>query len=104
MPSNSRQRQITIKKEAVGENCFCINRHALSEACKQLTPYELKVYLYLASNEDGSEFPLIETGVREFTGLSRTTFYDCVKTMILKGFIVHQGENRYTFYEIPPKE
>ena len=104
MPSNSRQRQITIKKEEAGEDCFYINRQALSEACKQLTPYELKVYLYLASNEDGSEFPLIETGAREFTGLSRTTFYDCVKTMILKGFIVNKGENRYDFYEIPPKE
>ena len=45
-------------------------------ANKDLTPYGLQVYLYLASNADGYEFGLSPEHAKEVAGIARTTFSD----------------------------
>ena len=94
------QKVITIHKEPLNKNYLGINLDVLRDACQRLTAHELKLYIYLASNKDNFELALSQVAATEAVNLPRSTYYDQVKNLINKGYIVHRGGNKYDFYEI----
>ena len=70
-------------------------------ANKDLTPYGLQVYLYLAANADGYEFGLSPEHAKEVAGIARTTFYDYLKLLEIKGYLVWRRGNVFDFYTSP---
>ena len=70
-------------------------------ANKDLTPYGLQLYLYLASNMDGYEFGLSPEHAKEAAGISRTTFYEYLKLLEIKGYLVWRRGNVFDFYTSP---
>ena len=70
-------------------------------ANKDLTPYGLQLYLYLASNMDGYEFGLSPEHAKEVAGIARTTFYDYLKLLEIKGYLVWRRGNVFDFYTSP---
>ena len=94
------QKVVTIHKEPLNKNYLGINLDVLRDACQRLTAHELKLYIYLASNKDNFELALSQVAATEAVNLPRSTYYDQVKNLINKGYIVHRGGNKYDFYEI----
>lgn len=70
-------------------------------ANKDLTPYGLQLYLYLAANMDGYEFGLSPEHAKEAAGISRTTFYEYLKLLEIKGYLVWRRGNVFDFYTSP---
>ena len=70
-------------------------------ANKDLTPYGLQLYLYLASNMDGYEFGLSPEHAKEAAGISRTTFYEYLKLLEIKGYLVWRRGNVLIFIRRP---
>lgn len=98
------QRTVTIHKEPLNKNFLSINLDVLREACQRLTAYELKLYLYLASNKDNYNLALSQVAVTNAVNLPRSTYYDQVKNLVNKGYLVNRGGNKYDFYEIPQND
>lgn len=95
------QRTVTIHKEPLNKNFLSINLDVLREACMRLTPHELKLYIYLASNANNYNLALSQVAVTEAVNLPRSTYYDQVKNLINKGYLVQRSGNHYDFYELP---
>lgn len=74
-------------------------------ANKDLTPYGLQLYLYLAGNKEGYDLALSQVDAEE-AGIAKTTFHKYVKILIEKGYLVPRGEgsNIYDFYETPYRD
>ncbi len=98
------QKTVIIHKEPLNKNFLSINLDVLREACQRLTAYELKLYLYLASNMDGYNLALSQVAVTNAVNLPRSTYYDQVKNLVNKGYLVDRGGNKYDFYEIPQRD
>ena len=98
------QKIVTIHKEPLNGNYLGINKDVLFEACKRLTPYEFMMYIYLACNRDNYKLRLSQSAVNSAIGMPRSTYYDQVKNIINKGYLVENQGNRYDFYERPRGE
>ena len=62
----------------------------LFEACRNLTPSGLKLYLYLMSKENYSEFPLSRQDVMETMGFSKKTYLNAVKELIDEDYLKYR--------------
>ena len=98
------QKIVTIHKEPLNGNYLGINKEVFFEACKNLTPYELKLYLYLACNMNNYKLRLSQVAVNEAINMPRSTYHDQVKNLVNKGYLVEQSGNTYIFYEMPRKQ
>lgn len=65
---------------------------------KQLGPYGLQLYLYLASNADGFNMELSPQHAENDAGIRRTTFYDYMRKLEIHGYLVWKHSNVYDFY------
>ena len=65
---------------------------------KQLGPYGLQLYLYLAANADGYTLSLSPQNAENDAGIRRTTFYDYMRKLEIHGFLVWKHSNVYDFY------
>ena len=91
------------KKEG---NFLLVKKENWYAANKDLSPYGLQLYLYLAGNKDGFDLALSQEAAELEVGIKKTTFHAYVKEMIAKGYLVPRKENSniYDFYEIPKRE
>ena len=88
------------KKEG---NFLLIKKENWYAANKDLRPYGLQLYLYIAGNRDGFDFALSQEAAERDAGITKTTFHKYVKVLIEKGYLVPRKENSniYDFYEVP---
>ena len=91
------------KKEG---NFLLVKKENWYAANKDLSPYGLQLYLYIAGNMNGFDLALSQEAAEQEVGIKKTTFHAYVKEMIAKGYLVPRKENSniYDFYEIPKRE
>ena len=65
---------------------------------KQLGPYGLQLYLYLASNADGFNMELSPQHAENDVGIRRTTFYEYMRKLEINGYLVWKHTNVFDFY------
>ncbi len=105
MATAPNQRKIIIHREKCERDFLQIKKENWFAANKDLEPYGLQVYLYLAGNRDGFTLELSQEAAERDAGIKKTSFHKYVNLMIEKGYLVQRGEgsNLYDFYEIPQK-
>ena len=91
------------KKEG---NFLLVKQENWYAANKDLGPYGLQLYLYIAGNKDGFDLALSQEAAEEEAGIKKTTFHNYVNIMIEKGYLVQRnpGSSIFEFYEIPKKK
>lgn len=91
------------KKEG---NFLLIKKENWYAANKDLEPYGLQLYLYIAGNRDGFDFALSQEAAEGEAGIKKTSFHKYVNLMIEKGYLVPRKENSniYDFYEVPKRK
>jgi len=65
---------------------------------KQLGPYGLQLYLYLAANADGFNLELSPQNAENDAGIRRTTFYEYMRKLEINGYLVWKHTNVFDFY------
>lgn len=95
------QKNITVHRESVTKDFLCIKNENWKRANRDLSPYGLQLYIYLASNADGYNFNLSQVDAEKSAGIRRTTFHNYINLMIEKGYLVKNKGNCYDFYEVP---
>ena len=96
------QKVVHIHKEKVNRDFLQISKENWYAANKDLEPYGLQLYLYLAGNADGFDLALSQKAAEE-AGIKKTSFNKYVNVLIEKGYLVQrsEGSNIYDFYERP---
>lgn len=99
------QKVITVNKEPTDRNnlYMCLNIDALQKAMNDLTPAQLKVWMYFAKNQNNYQFELSSVAVCGFCNISDKTYREAVKTLVAKRYLVPRAADKkcYDFYEIP---
>ena len=100
------QKWIHVHKPRVTNHFLQISHEDWMNANKNLTPFGLQVYLYLASNNDNYEFALSPADALERAGIKNTTFHKYMKLLETEGYLVWKHGNVFDFYTSPrdPKE
>ena len=103
MATAPNQRKVIIHREKCERDFLQIKKENWFAANKDLEPYGLQVYLYLAGNRDGFTLELSQEAAEREAGIKKTSFHKYVNLMIEKGYLVQRGEgsNLYDFYERP---
>ena len=65
---------------------------------KQLGPYGLQLYLYLAANADGFNLELSPQNAENDAGIRRTTFYEYMRKLEINAYLVWKHTNVFDFY------
>ncbi len=78
---------------------------ALQEAMNNLKGESLKLWLYLAKNQDNYQLELSQKALLDW-GLKKDAYYTARKRLIELGYLTPQreGSNIYIFSEIPKKK
>ena len=97
------QRQLTTHKDKANrQNIYTVtNIDSLSYAARVLTHSGLKLWLYLAKNQDKFTFWLSPIDVRACTGLSIASYRRAFSELKEKKFLVQSKKNCFDFYETP---
>ena len=96
------QRVVTVHKAPADKSHLytTINLQALGAACNTLqSKAGIKLFLYLAKNQDKYTFALSRADFMEWAGVKDTAYKTAVDELIEKGYLVSKGGNQYTFYE-----
>lgn len=98
------QKLIVVNKaESNKKNLYCIlNLQALNKACYVLqSKAGLKLYLYLAKNQDKYIFALSSKDFEEWAGVAKSAYDTAVKELIDNGYLVKKAGHKqtYDFYE-----
>lgn len=103
MATAPNQRKVIIHREKCERDFLQIKKENWFAANKDLEPYGLQVYLYLAGNRDGFTLELSQEAAEREAGIKKTSFHKYVNLMIEKGYLVQRGDgsNLYDFYERP---
>lgn len=101
MKTYPNQKIISVQKDLSDkENIYAImNKERLFEAIKELTHNELKVYLYLNSNQQGYEFALSTKDIAEKTGADKSRIQGAIRSLAEKGYLRLFKDNIFAFYE-----
>ena len=92
------QKSIRIHKPAVTWDFLQIANSEWMTVNKQLGPYALQLYLYLAANADGFNLELSPQHAENDAGIRRTTFYDYMRKLEINGYLVWKHTNVFDFY------
>ena len=95
------QRSIRIHKPAVAWDFLQIANKEWMAVNKQLGPYGLQLYLYLAANADGFNLELSPQHAENDAGIRRTTFYEYMRKLEIYGYLVWKHTNVFDFYTTP---
>lgn len=98
------QKTIRIHKPKVNRNFLQIPNEDWMSVNKQLGPYGLQLYLYLAANADDYCLNLSPQDAEQAAGIHRTTFYEYLKKLEIHGYLVWRTTNNYDFYTTPRPE
>lgn len=101
MTTYPNQKIVTVfKAEANKEHTYAvINKDALFRAARELTHNELKVFLYLASNQNEYCLALSTADIAEKMGANKRKIQEAINGLIEKKYIEHMVGNSYDFYE-----
>ena len=95
------QRMVKVHREKAKNDFLGIKNENWQAASRDLGPYALQLYLYLASNADNYTMALSPAAVRQTIGMCRSTYGDQFDKLVLKGYLVPSHGNTYEFYEVP---
>ena len=95
------QRMVKVHREKAKSDFLGIKNENWQAASRDLGPYALQLYLYLASNADNYTLALSPAAVRQTIGMCRSTYGDQFDKLVLKGYLVPSHGNTYEFYEVP---
>ena len=100
------QKVVHVNRQKCDKNFLQISKENWYAANKDLEPYGLQLYLYIAGNRDGFDFALSQEAAERDAGITKTTFHKYVKVLIEKGYLVPRKENSniYDFYEVPKRK
>ena len=100
------QKVVHVNRQKCDKNFLQISKDNWYGANKDLGPYGLQLYLYIAGNRDGFDFALSQEAAERDAGITKTTFHKYVKVLIEKGYLVPRKENSnvYDFYEVPKRK
>ena len=100
------QKVVHVNRQKCDKNFLQISKENWYAVNKDLGPYGLQLYLYIAGNKDGFDLALSQEAAEQEAGIKKTTYHSYVKTLIAKGYLVPRKENSniYDFYEIPKRE
>ena len=100
------QKVVHVNRQKCDKNFLQISKDNWYAANKDLEPYGLQLYLYIAGNRDGFDFALSQEAAERDAGITKTTFHKYVKVLIEKGYLVPRKENSnvYDFYEVPKRK
>ena len=95
------QKKVCIHREIPKTDFLGIKNENWQAAARDLKPFSLALYLYLASNADNYTLALSPVAVEEAIGMKRSTYNDQLRNLINKGYLVLSHGNTYEFYEVP---
>ena len=97
------QKTIKVQKEICDSQHLyaAINLNALQTAMIDLKGETLKLWLYMAKNQDNYTFALSFVDAVKWGVGSKSSYDRAVKELIAKGYLVETSSNHYTFYELP---
>lgn len=97
------QRIVIVHREKCEGSFLQIKKENWYAANKDLEPYGLQLYLYIAGNKEGFNLELSQAAAERDAGIKKTSFHKYVNVMIEKGYLVpkSEGSNVYDFYEVP---
>ena len=100
------QKVVHVNRQKCDKNFLQISKENWYAVNKDLGPYGLQLYLYIAGNRDGFDFALSQEAAERDAGITKTTFHKYVNLMIEKGYLVPRKENSniYDFYEVPKRK
>lgn len=100
------QKVVHVNRQKCDKNFLQISKENWYAVNKDLGPYGLQLYLYIAGNRDGFDFALSQEAAERDAGITKTTFHKYVKVLIEKGYLVSRKENSniYDFYEVPKRK
>ena len=96
------QRIITVQKAKADKNHLytTINLNSLQRACKCLkTIGGIKLFLYMAKNQNKYTFELSRASFMEWSGLAETAYRSGIAELIDKGYLVNTKGSFYVFHE-----
>ena len=92
-PTVPNQKVVHVNRQKCDKNFLQISKENWYAANKDLSPYGLQLYLYIAGNMDGFNLALSQEAAEQEAGIKKTTFHAYVKEMIAKGYLVPRKEN-----------
>lgn len=100
------QKVVHVNRQKCDKNFLQISKENWYAANKDLDPYGLQLYLYIAGNRDGFDFALSQEAAEREAGIKKTSYHKYVNLMIEKGYLVPRKENSnvYDFYEVPKRK
>ena len=98
------QKWIHVHKPQFTGTFLSVQNDEWMAANKDLTPYGLQLYLYLAANANSYEFGLSPEHVESAIGMKRTSYYKYLKLLEEKGYLVWRHTNMFDFYTTPRPE
>ena len=100
------QKVVHVNRQKCDKNFLQISKDNWYAANKDLEPYGLQLYLYIAGNRDGFDFALSQEAAEREAGIKKTSYHKYVNLMIEKGYLVPRKENSniYDFYEVPKRK
>ena len=98
------QKTVQIHKPAVHGDFLQIQNADWMAVNRELGPYGLQLYLYLAANADGFSLELSPQAAENASGITRTTFYKYLRLLEIHGYLVWHQANGYHFYTVPQPE
>ena len=107
MPNTvANQKVVHINRQKCDKDFLQIRKENWYAANKDLEPYGLQLYLYIAGNKDGFDLALSQEAAERDAGIKKTSFHKYVNVLIDKGYLVQRKENSniYDFYEVPKRK
>ena len=100
------QKVVHVNRQKCDKNFLQISKDNWYAANKDLEPYGLQLYLYIAGNREGFDFALSQEAAEREAGIKKTSYHKYVNLMIEKGYLVPRKENSnvYDFYEVPKRK
>ena len=100
------QKVVHVNRQKCDKNFLQISKENWYAVNKDLGPYGLQLYLYIAGNRDGFDFALSQEAAEREAGIKKTSYHKYVNLMIEKGYLVPRKENSniYDFYEVPKRK
>ena len=99
MDTSENQKVIIVQKSSADKNHpYSIMSQAAVSKALLLKGSDLKLWLYLASNQNNYTFALSRVDVCRSTGMSKPTYLKSVQSLIDLGFLVESKENSNTYY------
>lgn len=104
MSKVANQRTITVNKEPCNtSNLYTTNNiKALDEALGRLQSYcGLKLYMYIAKNQDNYKFDLFSSDFCKLCQCSRTAYSTAFSELVEQGYLIKKEGTQtiYTFYD-----